>query len=415
MANYKKVGMSLMALMLLISFLHIQGIDAARTPNLTIVKISPYNEHSFAKYHKYVPGYAVEVANFGSAVSKPTTLDMYIRTYDGKSLKKSFPIPAINAGKIIRVKFSMNAGTDGSLKDGYAIINPKKSFKEISYKDNIKKFGLKDVMIKNSYRIVTETYRSQTPQNQIFVANTSSYNSPMSSGNNITKIECNVLDEYMNRHYIVNETWRIPGYLHNNVTLTIYNNYYGLVTAYNFNPAGWNDTHIWFNIDQEFRNYEGSKITITGENLESKNTVKESISILESWNGYYINIADEKTREIKEYYYGYTYHTSTYTITDSKYTVHNPNVVSLKVTGDPRGFYCAGWFINPSATSINSVTALYGTNKKSASYISGGTWGVSQKIRDINSIGFEINGTNIKGFTGFKTLGFNSWTWRELY
>lgn len=47
----------------------------------------------------------------------------------------------------------MSRGTDGSLKDGYAIINPNKSFKEISYKDNIKRFGLKDVMLRNSTKM----------------------------------------------------------------------------------------------------------------------------------------------------------------------------------------------------------------------------------------------------------------------
>ena len=73
--------------------------------------------------------------------------------------------------------------------------------------------------------------------------------------------------------------------------------------------------------------------------------------------------AVNKTRYIDEYYsslvltnqQSYTYTTAT------SYAVHNPNIYKLQVTGDPRGFYCAGWFITPSATSINKVTATYMT------------------------------------------------------
>ena len=254
--------------MLLTSFLHLQEAEAARTPNLIVLKVSPNNYMSFAKYPKYVPGYAVEIGNYGSAASKATTIDMYIRTYDGKSIKKSFPVPAINAGKIIRVRFSMSAGTDGSLKDGYVIVNPKKSFKEISYKDNIKRFGLKDVMIKNSTKNVTEYYYTQSSAVK-WSGTTLNYTSPLSNNTGINRIDCtiNFNLRYLNVGYIEAQ---IPGYMHNNVTMRTYGTYGGFTEYIQGNPTSWNDTHCRFDVNRYFSTFSFAHIKILGENLETK-------------------------------------------------------------------------------------------------------------------------------------------------
>jgi len=415
--NYKKFIYCLIALMLLTSFLHIQETEAARTPNLIVVKVSPNNYESFNEYHKYVPGYCVDIANYGSAASKATTIDMYIRTYEGKTLKKSFPIKAINAGKIIRVKFSMSRGTDGSLKDGYVIVNPKKSFKEISYKDNLKKFGLKDVMLKNSTKNVTEYYA--TASNVAWIGTTSSYNSPLSNNTGINKLSCqlNFNLRYLEIAYIEAD---IPGYMHENVTMKIYGS-----STYQGTPTSWNDTTCRYDFNRYMSTFSYAYFEVRGNNLETKNAFKEPIKVVKRyWDPYaqvwnYTDISTGYIRNIKEYYPSYVYNSKSYTYTTAtSYTVHNSNVYKLQVTGDPRGYYCAGWFINPSATSISKVTGVYGNelqNMRTGSKINSNTWGVSQKIRDIHRIGLIIEGNNIKGFLNFKTLGFNSWTWKELY
>lgn len=420
--------------MLLIPFLQIPEADAARTPNLIIVKVSPHYDDPFISYHKYVQSYSVEVANYGSGASKATTMDFYIRTYDGKALKKTIPIRAMNAGKIIRVTFSMNKGTDGSLKDGYAIVNPKKTFKEISFRDNLKRFGLKDTMLKSDTKTVTEYWTTSTTQNiqghDDF--NVTQYNSPLSTKNGINQIVCDLRkyppDESYNSYwqFIARVQVKVPASLQNKTKIKI-KKANGSFNEKTPQTVIDNETleATWLSWEQ--KSYITDVIvTITDSNLETKTAYREPIRM---WDEYGTELSTNENRYVSEYYNStlttYTNHTATYTYTTATiYSVHNSNITKLQVMGNPRNYYCAGWFINPSADSISKLTGIYYTkdiygseylNTRTGSKINSVTWGVNQKIRDVNKIGFIIEGNNIKGFSNFKTMGFNSWTWKELY
>ena len=155
-------------------------------------------------------------------------------------------------------------------------------------------------------------------------------------------------------------------------------------------------------------------ITINDSNLESKMALREPIKIY--------NYADEEQITYNRYVSEYcsyeqttvTNHNATYVTTSNYYTAHNSNLTGLKVLGLTDNYYVAGWFITPKST-FNNVNGLYGNNERQASLISNGQYGLSQKIRDIPQIGFMIKGSNILGFSGFKSLGFRSWTWKETY
>lgn len=155
-------------------------------------------------------------------------------------------------------------------------------------------------------------------------------------------------------------------------------------------------------------------ITITDNNLESKMALREPITIYD----YTDEEIETYDRCISEYcsYESTTVtnHNATYVATSNYYTARNSNLTGLKVLGLTDNYYVAGWFITPKGT-FNNVTGLYGNNQKQAILISNGQYGISQKIREVPQIGFMIKGTNITGFTGFKSLGFRSWTWKEQY
>lgn len=137
---------------------------------------------------------------------------------------------------------------------------------------------------------------------------------------------------------------QIPGYMHDNVIMYLVGSstYYG-------RPTGWNDTHCRFEMSRYFNTFNYGRITVLCNDLETKNTIREPIKIVKkTWNGEggfweYKDMAEGKTRAVKEYYSCYIPASKSYTYTTAtNYSVHNSNVYKLQVTGDPRGLYCAG-------------------------------------------------------------------------
>lgn len=419
MSNYKIAISFLITILLLASFFTISCSNASYIPDLTITRISHYDVWSSGldkngfpyQYHKLVPGYTVTVYNGGTGASQNTTLNFYIKTFDNKTLAKYIKVPAMNPGQTKRISFSMNAGTDGSFKEGYAIINPLNTFKEVSYKNNIRKFGLQELMLKNSTKNVTEIY--QVAGSPItWNGTTNNYTSPLSSKTGITNLDCKI---YFGDHDvdILNITVPIPGYLHNNVTMTVSGDQFK-----SSSPTSWNDTSCTYKVDSYFGTLNYIEIKVVGDNLESKNVFKEPIQVIqEAWEPYkeewiYSDMAAGKTRNIQEVYTGTTLKNASYYGTSFNYTVHHNNVVSIIVKGDNRGLYTVGWFINPLG-SVCNITALFERDRLPATVVSNVCYGISHRMRDIRYIGFEINGTNLQGFNNFKSLGFNSWTWQS--
>ena len=410
-----KVGVFLIAALLLTSFFCFQDVNAAYTPDLGVIRVSPYNYDEFDIYDfpKYQPGYRVEIGNYGSAVSPETNMTFYIKTFDNKTLKKTIKVPSIRPGYKRSVKFSMCAKTDGSFKEGYAVVNPSKSFQEISYKNNIRKITLKDVILKSSNKTVTET--GLVPSNLTWSGSTSNYTSPISGKTGITKMYCKI-DSDFRWNSIGYIKAPIPGYLHDNVTMKAYGN-----TIKQGKPTSWDENSCTFNVNTYFSTFNYAEITVTGENLENEIVFREPIQIMKQyWDPYgqqwaYTDIAEGKTRNVQETYIGYSGNIAVYTVSDvSSYKVHSQNVTKLTVTGDPRELYVAGWFITPKG-SISGVNALYGNNKLPGTAMANGRYGISKRIRGYDSIGWEIQGNDIKGFKNFRSLGFSSWTWKETY
>ncbi|MCZ3367272.1 MULTISPECIES: CARDB domain-containing protein [Methanobacterium] len=419
MSNYKIIISILVTALLLTFFFNISCSNASYIPDLTITRVSHYDVWSSGldkngfpyQYHKLVPGYTVTVYNGGTGASQNTTLNFYIKTFDNKTLVKYIKVPAMNPGQTKRISFSMNAGTDGSFKEGYVIINHLNTFKEVSYKNNIRKFGLQELMLKNSTKNVTEIY--QVAGSPItWNSTTNNYTSPLSGKTGITSLDCkiNFGDHDVD---ILNITVPIPGYLHNNVTMTASGDQFK-----SSSPTSWNDTSCTYKIDSYFGTLNYIEIKVVGDNLESKNVFKEPIHVIQQkWEPYkeewiYSDIAAGKTRIIQEVYTGTTLKNASYYGTSFNYNVHHNNVVSIIVKGDNRGLYTAGWFITP-LNSASKVTALFGDNKLPANLVSNGCYGINHRMRDVSYIGFEINGTNLQGFNNFKSLGFNSWTWQS--
>jgi len=334
----------------------------------------------------------------------------YIKTFDNKTLKKTLRVPAMKAGSKRSIKFSMCANTDGSFKEGYVYVNPNKSFKELKYTNNIRKFGLKELMLKNSNKTVTETY--SVPTNLTWSGTTLNYTSPLSGNTGINRIYCKI-DSYFRWNSIDHIKVPIPGYLHDNVTIYAV----GSPTK-GGKPTSWDNDSCTFNVSTYFDTFYYAEITVTGSNLENKDVFREPIEIMKKyydpWTDQYLytDIAAGKTRNVQETYTGYSENIAVYTITDTSYTVHHQNVTKLRVTGDPRGLYVAGWFISPKG-SYNNVTALFGNNRLPGTPMANGHYGISYKLRGYSSIGWEIQGSDVKGFSNFKSLGFSSWMWKE--
>ena len=427
MKNFKELAGFLIVALLLTSFFSIQDIQAAYTPDLSIVKITPYNYVPYSTYQKYVPGYSVEVANYGSGASQNTTMNFYIKTFDNKTLMKTVKVPALNAGKGTHISFSMSNKTDGSFMEGYAVVNPTKSFKEISYNNNIRKFSLKEAMLSSSNKTITETYQESESSNQSFTTET--IKKPNRGSNNLHYNNITQLTRVIpiNSGWYTVDSVIVPcnGSLHNNMTLNIGGSY-----PYSGSPSEWNAKslenggYVKFEVNTDIYSITDIRLSVTGEELEKKAQINDTIIINTRWfdddlwdwepeaHNYFENkscyYTGQSTSQIL------TNKTASYITNSTSYTVHHSNIIELKVLGTSDGYYTAGWFITPKGT-FNNVTGLYGNNEKPAILISNGQYGLSQKIRDIPQFGFIIKGSNIKGFSDFKSLGFRSWTWKETY
>ena len=425
MNKYQGMAGIMIVLLLLTAFISFKETNAAYTPDLTIVKIAPNNYESFEFYPKYVPGYSVEIANYGSGASNNTTMSFYIRTFENKTIAKSIKVPALNAGKGVRIRFSMSNQTDGSFKEGYAVVNPNKSFKEIKFTNNARKFSLKEVMLSASNKTITEYWETRSSQfvNSSFNYTVSQYSSPISNVTGINKIVCDLKHAIINQDnpeadenywmYINKVQLKIPAILQNKTKVKFLKSN-GASTEKTPGKIIDNET-----IEANWEAWEAPSyitdiiITITDSNLESKTALREPIRI---WRG-----GTELTtynRYVSEYYSteftNITNYNASYITTSNSYTAHHSNLTGLKVLGNTDGYYTAGWFITPKG-NINSAIGLYGNNERQASLISNGQYGLSQKIRDVPSIGFMIKGSDITGFSYFKSLGFRSWTWKETY
>ena len=198
----------------------------------------------------------------------------------------------------------------------------------------------------------------------------------------------------------------IPGYMHDNVTITAANDY----RTYTGHPTSWDDESVTFLVNYYGRQYY-TEITVTGENLESKNVFKEPIQVI-LYGG--TDVGPGRVRNVQEDYSSPVNMTRTYNFTGTTYYVQNPNVKKLKVTTNPDGIYIPGWFINPTGT-CNNVTALYGSNSYPAIKVNNESYGIGLRIKGYNSVGFEIAGTNIQGFSNFKGYSLLPWTWKDQY
>ena len=426
MNKYQGIAGIIVLTLLITAFFNFKETNAAYTPDLSIVKVSPNNYEGFSTYPKYVPGYAVEIANYGSGASKNTTLDFYIKTFDNKYLKKTIKVPALNAGKGVRIRFSMSNQTDGSFKEGYAVVNSNKAFKEIKFTNNARKFSLKEVMLSSSNKTITEYWETRSSQfvNSSYNYTVNEYNSPLSNITGINKIVIDMKHPIINADdpestenywmYITKARLKIPSSLQNKTKVTIKKS----------NGATSEKTPVIIDnetLEARWQVYETMSyitdviITITDSNLESKNAFKEPVRF---WDRTGAEINSTATKYVSEYYscefVNVTNYNASYVTTSNSYTVHNSNITALKVLGTSDGYYTAGWFITPKGTFSN-VIGLYGNSQRQASLISNGQYGLSQKIRDIPQFGFMIQGSNIQGFSGFKSLGFRSWTWKETY
>lgn len=403
---------------LVASLFYSSFVQAASYPDLSVVGVAPYNTDVA---NKYVSGYRVVVANYGSAASPETTMEFRVRTYDGKSLNKTWKVPSIAPGHAKGLRFSMCNQTDGSFKNGYVVINKNKAFRELKYSNNARNFGLKETMLRSANKTVTETYTTVTPGvPQTWSGTTYNYISPASGKTGVTRMYCSV---DTNLRYIYGCKIVIPmngTALHDKVSLNLGYDYYKSSDA----VKSWNDTSMEIAYPHYMSSLSYIAVTVAGDNLESKNVFSEPIKVYKRDyvrppvdDFVYNEICQGSVRNVQEDYCAplVSLNSKTYVGTDvSSYSVHNQNVTSLKILGDPRKYYVAGWFIQPRG-NVSSVNAIYGSGSCSASYATAGYWGVRHCCVGLDSMGFEINGTNLQGFSNFRSFGFTPWTWKEQY
>lgn len=436
LSNYRLATSFLIAALLLTSFFTFQLDNAAYTPDLSIVRVSPcdfwtnaLDEYGWPyQYHKLVPGYSVTIYNAGNGASTNTTMDFYIKTFDGKCLVKHIKVPGLDPGQSRRVSFSMNNQTNGSFKEGYALVNPYRNFTEVSYKNNLRHFGLKETILDNSTN-VTEyyTYHTEYWRNDSGYVNdyqyfyVPSYNSPLSNHTGIYYIDYYCVNPPDWWYNVKKVRCKIPSSLAGNVTFNIQN--------VNYVPAVVDNETMQVEFSTPLSRMDRVHVYVNGTNLEQQGAIKEPLEILNTNNQ---NLAVGFNRHVWEWY---RYYQEKYTFINqtqnlqanysyqmgTDYRVHHENVTSINVIGNPRNLYVAGWFITPVGSSVAGVNALYRdydwygnpfVASVPATSMLNGRYGISYKIRDKNLIGFQFNGTNLQGFNNFKSLGFSSWTWR---
>lgn len=390
--------------LLIFSLFFASVVEAASYPDLSVIGVGPWDA---SVNGKYVSGYRVAVANYGSGPSKNATLEFYVRTYDGKTLNRNFTVPAMPAGSARSLKFSMCNGTDGSFKNGYIIVNRKKAFIERSYKNNARNFGLKETIPSASNLTVEEYWFNNTPVSGTNNFKVGSYTSPLSSQKNITLISVSRNAGYSMWYDVDYLKVHVPGYMHENVTFRI--------DDVDHAPTSWDTETITYD-PPGYVDMNRFSVIINGESLEIKNTFKEPLELINMYNDN-LAVSDYTTlyRDVQE-----TYSSSgtwvkigtRYCTPGSLYTA-NSTANKLVVTGNNGGRYVAGWFVKPKG-NFNKVTALYGSNSVSALPAMDGYYGARVRFKGLNSVGFQIEGSNL-GFSNFKTFGFAPWTWRDTY
>lgn len=415
-SNLKLPGSFLIIALLLTSFFCFQPSNAVTyTPDVSVVRISQYDCWTSGmdewgdsySYMKLVPGYTVTVYNGGNGASGNTTMNFYVKTFDGKVLVKYLKVPALNPGQAKRISFSCNAGTDGSFKEGYVIINPDRALKESNYVNNIRKFTLKEVFTSTNKTNVTEYGKVNTTvltQKYAFYE-TYSYNCPIGSYENINRVVLYLEHPYDYFYNVTKIRAEVPSSLANNVTFQFNNKHY--------KPSVVDNNTVELNLSPPRSDIWQVAIWVNGTNLEDKSALSEPLQVINSSGS---DLSAGTVRYVWEYYILKTYkwvdgyQTFPYKPGANYYT-HLENVTKIVVNGDTAGRYTAGWFITPVG-SFNSIKAFYGNSEEPATLISNGRYGISHRMRDISTAGYIIEGTNLKGFRNFKGLGFSSWTWR---
>lgn len=391
-------------LCLIILSLFISSIEAAGYPDLSVIGVSPWDANM---PNKMVSGYRVAVANYGSAPSPNSTMEFYVRTYDGKTLNKNFTVPSIPAGSARSLKFSMCNGTDGSFKNGYVIVNRKKSFREIKYKNNARNFGLKETIPSSSNLTVEEYKKDNNPvSNYKSYSNLVSYNSPLCSQTNITEIRVSIYNGPSYWYNIAYARFHIPGYLHENTTL--------YVSGYPYYPTSWDADTITFDFPDIYRTYS-AYVSIRGESLENKNAFKEPFEFIDASDNNVVADGNTWQRGAVEFYtspYSWVKLSTKTAPFGSSYTASS-SADRITVRANNGGRYVAGWFLIPCG-NFTDITALYGSNSLQAVNATGGYYGVFHPCTRQDSIGFQMEGSNL-GFSNFRSFGFSPWTWREQY
>lgn len=414
--NLKLAGSFLVVVLLLTSFFCFQPLNAVTyTPDVSVVRVSQYDCYTnyvdewgdTYSYLKLVPGYTVTVQNTGNGASKNTTMNFYIKTFDNKTLVKYIKVPALNPGQAKRISFSCNAGSDGSFKEGYVIINPARTFKESNFVNNIRKFTLKEVFSSTNKTNVTEYGKVNTTvetQKYAFYE-TYSYNCPAGSYGNINRVVLYLENPSGYWYNVTKIRARVNSSLINNVTFQFNNKHY--------KPSVVDNNTVELNISPPRNDIWQVAIWVNGTNLENKSALCEPLQVINS-TGH--DVSAGTLRYAWEYYMLKSwrwvdgYQTFPYK-PGANYNTHLENVTKIVIKGDTAGRYTAGWFITPVG-SFSSIKVNYGSSVKNPTLIGNGRYGYSMRIRDISPVGYTIEGTKLQGFKNFKGLGFSSWTWR---
>lgn len=413
-SNFKLSGSFLIIVLILTSFFCFQPSSAAYVPDVCVVRVSQYDCYTNVmdewgdsySYMKLVPGYSVTVQNLGNGYSQNTTMNFYIKTFDGKVLVKYIKVPPLNPGQAKRISFSCNAGSDGSFKEGYVIINPTRSFKESNFNNNIRKFTLKEVFSSTNKTNVTEYGKvNTTVETQKYASyQTYNYTCPAGSYKNIYRVIVSLEHPSSYFYNVTKIRAKVPSSLANNVTFQFNNKHY--------KPSFVGNNTVELNISPPRNDIWQVNIWVNGTNLENKSALSEPLQVINSSGS---DVSAGTVRYAWEYYIEKSYkwvdgyQTFPYK-PGAAYNTHLENVTKIIVRGDTAGRYTAGWFITPVG-SINSIKAFYGNSEKPATLISNGRYGVSHRMRDISTAGYIIEGTKLQGFKNFKGLGFSSWTW----
>jgi hypothetical protein len=146
--------------------------------------------------------------------------------------------------------------------------------------------------------------------------------------------------------------------------------------------------------------------------LESKNTFQEPFQVLSTSETDY---AAGKTRHVYETMIPLTPIKNT-PIHHQFPTLHCPQHGCKQIDSQrpTQGQYVAGWFIKPTGSNFKTIRAIHPGGVGYVSPVSNGYYGSNVRAYS-GPVGFQIEGSNLEGFSSFKTYGFLPWTWKEKY